>query len=508
MTKAGNRVIVQAGGKGTRLGRLTLNRPKCLVPVRGRPLLYHLATAFPGSHFTIISDYQKSTLARYLETVPPPFDYNLVESRGIGTCCGIEAARSSFGKGGPLTIVWSDLLFDAPLTLPSGSGVHVGVCDSIPCRWQLDDGVPTEREGPGLGIIGLFHTEDESTVPAVPKEGEFVRFLGASKVTLVPWRVANVQEVGTLAGYEKLRSFDSNSRFFNDVVRVGDSIRKSARNDEYRRLLDDEVRWYQFVTLRGFPNIPKIRSYQPLEMEYIPGWHPYELANRSLKERLELLEMMLAALRKLHALQSVPTDGKSEEDVYFQKTVARLDAVKHMFPWERDTKFVVNGQLIRNFAHPDHASQIRKVVERLGRAKELCVIHGDPTFSNIRIDSRDLTVRFIDPRGYFGLHKIFGDSRYDYAKLYYSVVGNYDAFNTGRFALDTRGGSVAYSIESSGWEDCGGVFDRIPRVSRWELDALHALIWLSLTGYVREDYDGVLVSFARGCELMEKVLDG
>ena len=32
-------VIIQAGGKGTRMGRYAENKPKCLVPVKGIPMI-------------------------------------------------------------------------------------------------------------------------------------------------------------------------------------------------------------------------------------------------------------------------------------------------------------------------------------------------------------------------------------------------------------------------------------------------------------------------------------
>ena len=35
-------IIVQAGGKGTRLEHLTLNKPKCLVPIQNKPMIFHL----------------------------------------------------------------------------------------------------------------------------------------------------------------------------------------------------------------------------------------------------------------------------------------------------------------------------------------------------------------------------------------------------------------------------------------------------------------------------------
>ena len=35
-------IIVQAGGKGTRMGALTQNKPKALVPVNNLPMIFHL----------------------------------------------------------------------------------------------------------------------------------------------------------------------------------------------------------------------------------------------------------------------------------------------------------------------------------------------------------------------------------------------------------------------------------------------------------------------------------
>ena len=50
-------IVVQAGGKGTRLGYLTANKPKCLVPVENLPMLFHLFRKYPDSKFIVIGDY-------------------------------------------------------------------------------------------------------------------------------------------------------------------------------------------------------------------------------------------------------------------------------------------------------------------------------------------------------------------------------------------------------------------------------------------------------------------
>ena len=58
---------------------------------------------------------------------------------------------------------------------------------------------------------------------------------------------------------------------------------------------------------------------------------------------------------------------------------------------------------------------------------EFNIIHGDPTFSNIII-SKSNKPYLIDPRLKFGKSDYYGDPFYDWAKLFYSVVGSYDNF--------------------------------------------------------------------------------
>ena len=44
-------IIVQAGGKGTRICYLTKNKPKALVSVDNLPMLFHLFRQFPDKKF-------------------------------------------------------------------------------------------------------------------------------------------------------------------------------------------------------------------------------------------------------------------------------------------------------------------------------------------------------------------------------------------------------------------------------------------------------------------------
>ena len=46
-------VIVQAGGKGTRMGQYAQNRPKCLVPINDIPMIINTLNTVSYTHLTL-----------------------------------------------------------------------------------------------------------------------------------------------------------------------------------------------------------------------------------------------------------------------------------------------------------------------------------------------------------------------------------------------------------------------------------------------------------------------
>ena len=102
-------IIVQAGGRGSRLRHHTWNKPKCLVSVKGKPLLYHLFDRFPTAHFHIIGDYAYDQLEKYLQVNTPTVKYTLTQTKEKGTASGISDALNSVPKDSELIITWSDL---------------------------------------------------------------------------------------------------------------------------------------------------------------------------------------------------------------------------------------------------------------------------------------------------------------------------------------------------------------------------------------------------------------
>ena len=88
-------IIVQAGGKGTRLEHHTANKPKALVAVENLPMLFHLFRKYPDKRFVIIADYKKEVLREYLECFAE-VKYRVVDASDIGTCAGLEQSIKLF----------------------------------------------------------------------------------------------------------------------------------------------------------------------------------------------------------------------------------------------------------------------------------------------------------------------------------------------------------------------------------------------------------------------------
>lgn len=77
------------------------------------------------------------------------------------------------------------------------------------------------------------------------------------------------------------------------------------------------------------------------------------------------------------------------------------------------------------------------------------VMHGDFCFSNILYDFRANRIKTIDPRGinYKNDFTIFGDIRYDLAKLSHSVLGMYDWIIAGNYQVDITNNNIILKID-------------------------------------------------------------
>jgi GTP:adenosylcobinamide-phosphate guanylyltransferase len=496
-------VIVQAGGKGSRLEQYTWNKPKCLAPVNGKPLLYHIFDAFPSARFLLIVDYKQEIVRNFLKTFPPNVDYEIVSVFGThGNVAGVPEAAARIPPDSPVIVTWCDLLFQEPPAIEAKDAVSVLTTDAFPCRWSmLHGGHLVERRSDTNGVVGVFGFPRASMLHGLPREGEFVAWLADAGFPLEQVRSEALKEIGTIDALIGQWAETGHARFFNKVEMLPDRVVKRARVSAFEPLLRSEAAWYRHVEALGYANVPRLLSDEPLTIERIAGRHPFEFADGE-RGREQVLRRIIARLEALHALESGPADAQAAREMYETKTLQRLETVAGLLPEARTQAwFRVNGQACRNVLHPSNAAHFSALVERVMPAR-FTLIHGDPTFSNTLIDANNEPY-FIDPRGTFGRSRFIGDPLYDWAKLLYSVVGEYDGFNRRRFILECDASGAVVQVRPSGWAHLRGVVREHCGDGFQQVRILHGLIWLALSGYVSDDYDSILAAFFLGLQVLE-----
>jgi aminoglycoside phosphotransferase len=497
-------VIVQAGGKGTRLGSFVRNKPKCMVPFENLPILFHLFRRFPGKRFIIIGDYKYETLERYLEAFAK-VQYLAVRAEGSGTCAGLRQALRYVPEESPFMIIWSDLIIGQDVDidgLPKAD--YIGIAEDFLCRWSYGGGKFVETPSKEQGVAGMFLFQDKKSLSDLPESGELVRFFFDKQYAFMPLRLGATREIGT-AGALKCESKNEGFRCrpFNKIEITGEAITKIPVDNQGKILAVRELAWYKEVKKYNFKQIPDIVSYDPFTMRLINGQNIFRMELDDMGKKT-VIDKIVAALTGLHSLKTAMVDCFSIKEAYYIKTVGRLNAVRNLIPLADKTEIVVNGKKCKNIYF--QYDRFRVLVEKMLYETEFAFIHGDCTFSNIMIDD-DLNITFLDPRGYFGFTELYGDTAYDWAKVFYSIAGNYDQFNNKNFTLDVENDAVTLKLGTNGWEHLTDYYlSKVPISDRKKIRFIHAIIWLSLTAYAWEDYDSVCGAFYNGIFLMDEFL--
>ncbi len=494
-------IIVQAGGRGSRLRHHTWNKPKCLVSVRGKPLLYHLFDKFPDAHFHIIGDYAFDQLEKYLEVNPPSVSFDLRKTNEKGTCSGIAEALKKVPENAELIITWSDLIIDDFPTIASHDDPVVITTHAFTCRWTVSEsGELVEQPGP-RGIPGIFYSSYAKNFPEPPASGEFVKWFSKniSKFHIVDCE--ELEELGDFATIEIQNDRAGFSRFFNEVILEERTVKKRAIDLNYGHLIQKEQSWYKSVSDLGFRRIPKIISTEPYVMQRINGNHAYQMNDLSEREKRAVLADYLDSLTYLHDLGTQPSVEEDVRDTYIKKTIDRVQSVSKIIPNFDQKAFTINGLKCKNvFSNLDFFETLFQELN----PKFFTPIHGDPTFSNTLVD-KNLKVWYIDPRGYFAQPGIWGDPMYDFAKVYYSAIGGYDTFNRRKFKLHVDNETAEVLMEESPFTSVGKeIFTDYFSKDIAKIEVLHGLIWLALSGYAKDDIDSVIGSFYLGLYYLEQ----
>ena len=495
-------IVIQAGGKGTRLKHLTANKPKGIVPVNNLPMIFHLMNKYKDKKFIIIADYKHEVMEKYLEVFAPAQNI-VVNATETGTCAGIKQSIKIIPHNEPFMLIWSDLVVGEDFSLDNVEGNTIGLSTTFSCRWSYKNDEFSETPSNECGVAGCFIFENKSYLEDVPESGEFVRWLQSKNMKFNVLPLMGVDEVGTLIAYDAQKK-DNVCRPFNSIEVKDNKIIKRAITPQGEKIAKFEINWYKELSKLGYSRMPHIYSFDPLTMEKINGQNIFKV-DLPLEDKKIVIKNFVEALNELHSLGSSEVDYYSLQNNYYTKTIERINKVRDLIPFANDKYIRINGKQYKNvFFYKD---AFKRLIEEKLYDTKFVLIHGDCTFSNSLIDDK-LNITFIDPRGYFGDVLLYGDEYYDWAKLYYSICGNYDQFNNKRFILDIFDDGVELTIESSHYDVLSDYYlSLIPNCNKDKIEILHAIIWLSLSTYAWEDYDSICGAFYNGLIYLNKYLE-
>jgi len=238
------------------------------------------------------------------------------------------------------------------------------------------------------------------------------------------------------------------SRYFNEInieAVTGVLHKTSTRTEKLR----DEYNWYMALPESLKILTPRILNLAEHEGSVVLSQEYYgypNLAELYLYGNfdLEIWKVAIQNLLQTHwRLKSIPGPVSAADalHIYWEKTAARIGELQEQGSFFRELTALehihLNGEQLDNL--PRLIVKIKARCETLASTVEGTVIHGDFCLSNILYDIQNQLVRLIDPRGSFGKKGIYGDPRYDVAKLRHSLHGGYDFMMADLFSLTSKG---------------------------------------------------------------------
>jgi hypothetical protein len=385
-----------------------------------------------------------------VEVVPIPEGLRLGEA--------VVYALNAIGAGdAPVSLLHGDTLI---LTPPAGADLIAGGPRASEYAWAE---METDASGRVLGLRDTPAGEDghdgwpiaagwfafSSALDLLRSltrcRGDFIaglnHYLSGHDVKLAP--AEGWLDFGHLTTFFQSRLAVTTARAFNTVRIDGLTARKSSDDTGKMRA---EAHWLeaappsvQLYTARLLRfGLENGRAFYETEYEFLPVLSElfvYGAVGR--KPWLRIMASCEAFLRALAAVRGEGSGDRALRKLASEKTLARLDAYAR-----------ASGQSVTapmSYAGRPLPSLV-EIAERLKPAMDLasgrfeCAMHGDLCFSNILFDSRNRRIKAIDPRGLAGEGPtLYGDLRYDLAKLAHSVVGRYDQIVAGRYRLERYG---------------------------------------------------------------------
>jgi len=518
--------------------------PFCLIPVSGVPIINHIIKKYSLQNFRILI-VAKEGINQIESVVEKNKDVEIIEIdqlRDLGYTIqfALEYALKFFGDISRIVINFADTLIEdlSQVLVNKDCIFYSEVYDSL--RWTTfnnDNGKikyladKENLEGSQFnGFIGVFTfvkpKELLASFKIIRPSKKMDSFYGAlleynKKFDFIFVKIDNWRDLGHKDEYLSTKK-KLQFRFFNSIQidETRGILTKKSNNEEK---LKKEIQWYLKLPSNLLYVIPSIYNYSmeykdvSVSMEYY-GYPTLSelmvygnLEMRSWQKFMNKLFFIVDEFRKYQIVDLFDQKIHSIDQMYLKKTTSRLYSIRDN---KNFTRFFKNVIKINGKTYPTLSKIIEDLDEYIKIMKlrddiVFSIIHGDLCFSNILYDVNSGIIRLIDPRGSFGAFDIYGDVKYDMAKVSHSINSGYDFIISDMFEVNDGYNEINYKIrKNNNCKILSSLFDeRIQGQELKKIRFIESLLYLSMPPLHADFPKRQKVMLANGIELLFKTLN-
>lgn len=525
--------------------------PSVLVPLEGKPIIEHLFEKYKEhvdkiyivgyERNDMIEDYIKSKkMESYVELVV----LDELKDLGYSIYYAISEITNKVEGIKNLIINFGDTIVDEEIRKNENSFYYSQTRQSK--RW-------TTFKYENGKIINIYDKEE------IKYEKKYNSFIGVFNITDIPCFIKLLESsfkketnnmdsfFDTILEYNKLYNYEIintnrwmdtghldkyyetakevKSRYFNTIQidkQRGILTKESLNKEKFIK----EIKWYlklpsdiQYLAPRIFDySLNYNRPYVKMEYYSYNTLHDLFLyGNYSISQWNEIFDVLIDVINDMgmYIIKS-----KQEElitalkSMYIEKTIDRLKSLRESNDFRSffKGKIQING---RNFDSLDYYINILPSVLQkhdIFNINFFQIIHGDLCLTNILYSIDTNTVRLIDPRGEFGKYDIYGDVRYDLAKLCHSIEGKYDFIIKDLMDVKVNNNKIDYKIHYTGrHEQVEEIFrERLSKINYnvKSIKLIEALLFLSMVPLHKDYPKRQYVMLSKGVELIDSLIKG
>ena len=539
MEYSDKQLVILMAGKGTRLYPLTLGFPKCLLSIKQKPAIYNMILPLINKGLKdiifVVNQENLSLIKDFMNTSFFNLELNIkyvIQTDFSGPGNAFSLVAKHIDKSKSVILLLGDTLCSYPDNY-NNSWIGVTSVDNdekknycmIVSEYKLINDIinkPKYNVETNDAAIGLYYFKNAELLSNVLEnqidkiDGEyqlssyFDKYREEDKLYIE--KIDNWKDIGTLDGYLKANKNSFNCRFFNKLDL--DEYSVLHKKSKYEKVTS-EMNWFKETRDTDFVKmIPKFYESETTSDEYGIEYYDYLTLSEyftfyplSQHSRTYIFNSLIDKMIKLYKNNKV--SNKSFENllkqILWDKTLNRINE------WERKDLISLEEVKINNQKYLGVFQTLEKLKGAITKLSNECsdyisIIHGDPAFSNILFSPRNMIYKFIDPRGNFGIDTIYGDYRYDVAKLRHCYHGRYDEITNDLFTIQECEGKISIKFYKNIEYDN---FDEILRKKNIDIDdieLIEGLLFISMIPLHNDYPQRQIAFFTRGIQILNNQL--